>query len=82
LGGVSIHPVAIKIQASFLTQLSGGKDNAQGFHQEAMVGNKFTFQQDNNLKHKAKSTLELLTKTTLNDSVLAKWLSSNDQQST
>jgi hypothetical protein len=29
-------------------------------------GDKFTFQQDNNLKHKAKYTLELLTKTTLN----------------
>jgi hypothetical protein len=27
---------------------------------------KFTFQQDNNLKHKPKYTLELLTKTTLN----------------
>ena len=27
---------------------------------------KFTFQQDNNLKYKAKYTLELLTKTTLN----------------
>ena len=30
------------------------------------LGDKFTFQQDNNLKHKAKYTLELLTKTTLN----------------
>ena len=30
------------------------------------LGDEFTFQQDNNLKHKAKSTLELLTKTTLN----------------
>ena len=29
-------------------------------------GDKFTFQQDNNLKHEAKYTLELLTKTTLN----------------
>ena len=30
------------------------------------LGDQFTFQQDNNLKHKAKYTLELLTKTTLN----------------
>ena len=30
------------------------------------LGDKFTFQQDNNLKHKAKYTLELLSKTTLN----------------
>jgi hypothetical protein len=30
------------------------------------LGEKFTFQQDNNLKHKAKYTLELLTKMTLN----------------
>jgi hypothetical protein len=28
------------------------------------LGDEFTFQQDNNLKHKAKSTLELLTKKT------------------
>jgi hypothetical protein len=34
------------------------------FHQT--LGHPFTFQQDNNLKHKAKSTLELITKTTLN----------------
>jgi hypothetical protein len=27
------------------------------------LGDEFTFQQDNNLKHKAKSTLELITKT-------------------
>ena len=33
------------------------------FHQT--LGDTFTFQQDNNLKHKGKSTLELLTKTTL-----------------
>jgi hypothetical protein len=31
------------------------------FHQT--LGDEFTFQQDNNLKHKDKSTLELLTKT-------------------
>jgi hypothetical protein len=30
------------------------------------LGDKFTFQQDNDLKHMAKSTQELLTKTTLN----------------
>ena len=34
------------------------------FHQT--LGDEFTFQQDNNLKHKAKSTLELLTKKTMN----------------
>ena len=33
------------------------------FHQTQ--GDEFTFQQDNNLKHKAKSTLELLTKKTV-----------------
>ena len=30
------------------------------------LGDEFTFQQDNNQKHKAKSTLELLPKTTVN----------------
>ena len=30
------------------------------------LGDKFTFQQDSNLKHKAKYTLELFTKMTLN----------------
>jgi hypothetical protein len=30
------------------------------------LGDKFTFQLDNNLKHKVKYTLELLTKTTVN----------------
>ena len=35
-----------------------------GFQQT--LGDKFTFQQDNNLKHKAKSTLELYTKKTVN----------------
>ena len=34
------------------------------FHQT--LGDEFTVQQDNNLKHKAKSTLELLTKITVN----------------
>ena len=30
------------------------------------LGDEFTFQQDNNLKHKAKSTLDFLTKKTVN----------------
>jgi hypothetical protein len=34
------------------------------FHQT--LGDEFTFQQDNNLKHKAKYTLELLDKKTVN----------------
>ena len=34
------------------------------FHQT--LGDEFTFQQDNNLKHKAKSALKLLTKKTVN----------------
>jgi hypothetical protein len=34
------------------------------FHQT--LGDEFSFQQDNNLQHKAKSTLELLTKRTVN----------------
>ena len=34
------------------------------FHQTP--GDEFTFQQENNLKHKAKNTLELLTKKTAN----------------
>ena len=34
------------------------------FHQT--LGDELTFQQDNNLKHKAKSTLDLLTKKTVN----------------
>ena len=36
------------------------------------LGNIFTFQQDNNLKHKIKYSLELLTKTALN---VPEWLS-------
>ena len=39
--------------------------------QQTLV-DKFTFQHDNNLKHKAKYTLELLTKMTLN---VPEWLS-------
>ena len=34
------------------------------FHQT--LGDKFIFQQDNNIKHKTKSTLELITKKTVN----------------
>ena len=37
-----------------------------GFSFQETLEDKFTFQQDNNLKHKAKFSLELLTKTTLN----------------
>ena len=40
------------------------------FHQT--LGDEFPFQQDNNLKHKAKYTLELLTKKTVN---VPGWLS-------
>jgi hypothetical protein len=35
MDGVSIHPVTTKIQASFLTQLPGRRETAQGFHHEA-----------------------------------------------
>jgi hypothetical protein len=35
LDGVSIHPVIIRIQASFLTQLPERKEIAQRFHHEA-----------------------------------------------
>ena len=38
------------------------------FHQT--LGDEFTIQQANNLKHKAKSTLELFTKKTVNVTVL------------
>ena len=50
-------------------KLSTGKILEENLVQSAFqqtLGGKFTFQQDNNLKHKVKSTLELLTKTTLN----------------
>uniref|UniRef100_A0AAZ3RN12 Uncharacterized protein n=1 Tax=Oncorhynchus tshawytscha TaxID=74940 RepID=A0AAZ3RN12_ONCTS len=61
------------------------------FHQT--LGDNFTFQQDNNLKHKAKIIMELLTKTKLNvpewprysfdlNMARLKCLSSNDQQPT
>jgi hypothetical protein len=33
---------------------------------EENLGDEFTYQQDNNLKHKAKSTLELFTNKTVN----------------
>jgi hypothetical protein len=50
-------------------ELSAGKIVDENLVQSAFqqtLGDKCTFQQDNNLKHKAKYTLELLTKTTLN----------------
>jgi hypothetical protein len=47
-----------------------GIDLSTGKTWVSMLSNRhwetFTFQQDNNLKHKAKCTLELLTKMTLN----------------
>jgi hypothetical protein len=42
------------------------EENLVQYAFQQILGDKFTFQQDNNLKHKAKYTLELLTKTTLN----------------
>ena len=50
-------------------ELSSGKILEENLVQSAYqqtVGVKCTFQQDNNLNHKAKYTLELLTKMTLN----------------
>ena len=50
-------------------ELSTGKILEESLVQSAFhqtTGAEFTCQQDNNLKHKAKSTLELLTKKTLN----------------
>ena len=44
-------------------ELSTGKILAENLVQSALyqtLGEEFTFQQDSNLKHKAKSTLELL----------------------
>ena len=37
LGGVSIHPVTTKIQASFLTKLPARKETTLGFQHEANV---------------------------------------------
>jgi hypothetical protein len=34
LDGVSIHPVATKIQVSFLTQLPERKETTPGFHED------------------------------------------------
>ena len=53
--------------------LSTGKileKNLVKFALHQTLGDEFTFQQDNNLKQKAKYTLEMLTKTTLN---VPKW---------
>uniref|UniRef100_A0AAZ3R042 Transposase n=1 Tax=Oncorhynchus tshawytscha TaxID=74940 RepID=A0AAZ3R042_ONCTS len=50
-------------------ELSTGKILEENLIQSAFpqtLGDKFTFQKDNNPKHKAKYTLELLTKMTLN----------------
>ena len=50
-------------------ELSTGKILEVNLFQSAFqqtLGDKFTYQQDNDLKHKAKYTLELLTKMTLN----------------
>ena len=45
--------------------LGKGENTVQSaFHQT--LGDEFTFQQDNNLKHKAKSPLEMLTKKAVN----------------
>jgi hypothetical protein len=49
-------------------ELSTGKildDNLVQFAFQQTLRDKFTFQQDNNLKHKVKYTQELLNKTTL-----------------
>jgi hypothetical protein len=51
------------------TAISTGKIPEKNLVQSAFhqtLGDEFTFQQDNSLKHKAKSILEVLTKTTLN----------------
>ena len=50
-------------------ELSTGKILVENLVQSAFqqtLGDKFTFQKDNNLRHKAKYTLRLLIKTTLN----------------
>ena len=50
-------------------ELSTGKILEENLVQSAFhqtLGDAFTFQQDNNLKHKAKYALELLTKKTVN----------------
>ena len=43
------------------------EENLVQFAFDQSLGDEFTFQQDNNLKHKAKSTQELLSKKTVND---------------
>ena len=50
-------------------ELSTGKILEENLVQSAFhqtLGDEFTFHQGNNLKHKAKSTLEFLTKKTVN----------------
>ena len=49
-------------------ELSTGRIPEENLVQSAFyqtLGDEFTFQQDSNLKHKAKSTLELFTKKTV-----------------
>ena len=60
-------------------ELSTGKILEENLLQSAFhqtLGHEFTFQQDNNLKHKAKYTLVLLTKKTVNVSECFKHLPS------
>ena len=55
-------------------ELSGGKILEENLVQSAFqqtLGDELIFHQDNNLKHKAKSTPELLTKKTVN---VPEWL--------
>ena len=50
-------------------ELSTGKILEENLLQSALhqtLGEEFTFHKDNNLQHKAKSTLELITKKTMN----------------
>ena len=56
----------IKINGIELSTVKALEENSVQSAFQQTLGNKFTFQQDNNLKHKAKSTLELITNTTLN----------------
>ena len=57
-------------------ELSTGKVLEESLVQSAFhqtLGDEFTFQQDNNLKHKDKYTLELLTKKTVNVLTKTTW---------
>jgi hypothetical protein len=60
------YGVCLRIRRNGI-ELSTGKIQEEHLVQSARrLGDKFPFQQDNNLKHKAKYTLKLLTKMTLN----------------